>query len=107
MSGVPSTDSRMPPSLDPALRETKAAAARTVSKPTFGDLPEWDLSDLYPGMDSPAFAQDLARAEAECKAFAETYRGKLDGLARDAIAAEALGAAVARYEAVEDLLGRI
>ncbi|HEX8664133.1 MAG TPA: M3 family oligoendopeptidase [Beijerinckiaceae bacterium] len=97
----------MPPSLDPALRATQAAAARTVVKPAFGDLPEWDLSDLYPGMDSPDFAADLARAEAECKAFAEAYRGKLDGLARGEDAAQALGAAVVRYEAVEDLLGRI
>jgi oligoendopeptidase F len=88
------------------LRATQAAA-RTVSKPAFGDLPEWDLSDLYPGMDSPDFAADLAKAEAECKAFAEAYRGKLDTLARGENAAQALGAAVARYEAVEDLLGRI
>jgi oligoendopeptidase F len=97
----------MSPSLDPALRASQAAA-RTVSKPAdFGALPEWDLSDLYAGMDSPDFARDLARAEAECKAFAETYRGKLDGLARGEDAAQALGAAVVRYEAVEDLLGRI
>jgi oligoendopeptidase F len=97
----------MPPSLDPALRATQAAAARTVAKPALGDLPEWDLSDLYPGMDSPDFSRDLAGAEAECKAFAETYRGKLDSLARGGDAHEALGAAVMRYEAVEDLLGRI
>ena len=48
----------------------------------FGALPEWDLSDLYSGMDSPAFREDLIRAEAECKAFADTYRGRLDALAR-------------------------
>ncbi|HEX8166112.1 MAG TPA: M3 family oligoendopeptidase [Beijerinckiaceae bacterium] len=98
----------MPPSLDPALRASPAAAARTVPKAAgFGALPEWDLSDLYPAMDGPEFARDLARAEAECKAFAEAYRGKLDGLARGEDASEALGAAVVRYEAIEDLLGRI
>jgi oligoendopeptidase F len=94
-------------SVDPALRASQAAA-RTVSKPIeLGALPEWDLSDLYPGMDSAEFAADLARAETECKAFAETYRGKLDGLARGENAAAALGAAVLRYEAVEELLGRL
>jgi oligoendopeptidase F len=97
----------MPPSLDPALRASQAAA-RTVSKPIeLGVLPEWDLTDLYPSMDSAEFASDLARGEAECKGFAETYRGKLDGLARGEDAPAALGAAVIRYEAVEDLLGRI
>ena len=40
-----------------------------------GALPEWNLSHLYPGMDSEAFKGDLARAEAECKAFAAAYRG--------------------------------
>jgi oligoendopeptidase F len=97
----------MPPSLDPALRASQAAA-RTVSKPIeLGALPEWDLTDLYPSMDSAEFASDLARGEAECKGFAETYRGKLDVLARGEDAPAALGAAVIRYEAVEDLLGRL
>jgi oligoendopeptidase F len=98
----------MPPSLDPALRAPQAAAARAVAKPIeLGALPEWDLSDLYPGMDSAEFASDLARAEAECKDFAQAYRGKLDALARGEDAATALGAAVVRYEAIEDLLGRL
>jgi oligoendopeptidase F len=58
-------------------------------------------------MDGPEFAGDLARAEGECRAFAETYRGRLDGLARGEDAAVTLGHAVQRYEAVEDLLGRL
>src|SRR3954462_10318136 len=97
----------MTPSLDPDLRAPEPAL-RTGSRPAeLGALPEWDLSDLYPGMDSPDFARDLAWAEAECKAFAETHRGTLDGLARSQDAAHALGAAVLRYEGIEDLLGRI
>ncbi len=80
------------------------AAARSVD---LGTLPEWDLSHLYPGLDSEAFKADLAKAEAECKAIAEAYRGKLEGLARGENAAQALTDAVKRYEAVEDLLGRL
>jgi len=38
-----------------------------------GALPEWDLSDLYPAMDSPELTGDLERVEAECKAFAGRY----------------------------------
>jgi oligoendopeptidase F len=97
----------MPPSLDPALRAPQAAA-RTIVKPMeLGSLPEWDLRDLYPAMGSAEFAQDLARAEGECKEFAQAYRGTLDGFARGEDAAATLGPAVLRYEAIEDLLGRL
>ncbi len=87
-----------------APREATVAAPREAA---LGKLPEWDLSDLYPGMASPAFAEDLARAEQECRAFAEAYRDRLDALARAADASEALYDAIRRYEAIEDLLGRI
>ena len=93
-----------PPSPVPARQTAAALAARTGE---LGRLPEWDLSHLYPGIESKAFRQDLARAEAECKAIAEAYRGKLEGLARGEDAARTLGEAVRRYEAVEDLLGRL
>jgi oligoendopeptidase F len=89
------------------LRSPNAAAQAVRRTAELGALPEWDLSHLYPGMDSPAFAEDLRRAEAECKAVAEAYRGRLDGLARGENAAAALHEAVSRYEAVEDLLGRV
>jgi oligoendopeptidase F len=82
--------------------------ALAAAKPSeLGALPEWDLSHLYPGMDSDVFGTDLARAESECKAFAQTYRGKLDALARGDGASEALGEAVRHYEVIEDLLGRL
>jgi oligoendopeptidase F len=96
----------MPTAFTPfVLRQTAVLAAGRFDD--LGALPEWDLSHLYPDMDSPAFADDLAKAEAECAAFAEVYRGKLDALARADDAAEQLGEAVRRYEAVEDLLGRL
>jgi oligoendopeptidase F len=72
-----------------------------------GMLPEWNLSHLYPGMDSEEFKRDLAKAEAECKAFAAAHRGKLDAMARGERASEALTEVVKRYEALEDLLGRL
>ncbi|MXQ12754.1 M3 family oligoendopeptidase [Microvirga makkahensis] len=88
----------------PPVHQTSSTGAAQVA---LGPLPEWDLSHLYPGMESGAFKGDLARAEEECKAFAETYRGKLDAMARSENAPQALTDAVRRYEALEDLLGRI
>ncbi len=72
-----------------------------------GALPEWDLTDLYPSMDSSQFATDLAAAEAECKAFADAYRGKLERVVTGDSAVLALNEAVRRYEALEDRLGRV
>ncbi|MBV8567365.1 MAG: M3 family oligoendopeptidase [Methylobacteriaceae bacterium] len=72
-----------------------------------GPLPEWNLADLYESMESPAYAADLARAASECRAFSDTFRGKLEAIATGPNAGEELAAAIRRYEAIEDLLGRI
>ncbi|WP_342361174.1 M3 family oligoendopeptidase [Terrarubrum flagellatum] len=77
------------------------------SAESLGALPEWDLTHLYAGMDSPAFAADMAKAQAECSAFAARWRGKLAEAAQGADAAERLTEAVRSYEAIEDLLGRL
>ncbi|RVU15764.1 M3 family oligoendopeptidase [Methylobacterium oryzihabitans] len=84
-----------------------SAALAAVRAVDLGPLPEWDLSDLYAGLDDPAFSADLARAEAECRGFAARYRGRIADLAAAGDAHERLGTAVAAYEAVEDLLGRL
>jgi len=83
------------------------AAATSASAPALGPLPEWNLADLYPAMDAPAFVSDIAKATSECKAFSDAYRGKLATLAGDATAGESLAEAVRRYEALDELMGRI
>src|ERR1700733_2064320 len=72
-----------------------------------GALPEWRLQDLYEGMDSASFADDLERAEREAKLFAEAYRGKIAHLAARPDAGETLAVAVKAYESLQDLTGRI
>ena len=74
--------------------------------PKFGILPEWNLEDLYPSMESAAFSRDLAKAGSECKSFKAAYKGKLETLAKKAPGAGLLEA-IQRYEALEDLLGGI
>src|ERR1700733_5876976 len=70
-------------------------------------LPEWNLDDLYSGLDDPLIKRDLDRADADCVAFEEAYKGKLAELARAPKAGEALAEAVRRYEAIDDLVGRL
>lgn len=82
--------------------ESAAKAAKALGK-----LPEWDLSHLYPSMESPAFAADLQRAHSEAQRFAALYRGKLAVLAERGDASAVLAQAVEVYEKLEDLIGRI
>ena len=67
-----------------------------------GDLPEWDLSDLYSAEDAPELARDLAWLEQDCASFAREYEGKLAGLD-----AAGLLACVLRNEAINRIAGRI
>ncbi|MGE5536459.1 MAG: M3 family oligoendopeptidase [Acidobacteriota bacterium] len=87
-----------------AHRKPKAAA-KSVAR--LGALPEWNLADLYPGMDSPAVKADLEKIESECVAFEQTYKGRLADMAAGEGAGAALAAAVKRYEALDDLMGRL
>jgi oligoendopeptidase F len=67
-----------------------------------GELPTWDLADLYSSPTGSDLDRDLKRAAADAEAFARAYEGRIasfDGAA--------LGKAVAEYEALQDLMGRI
>jgi oligoendopeptidase F len=84
-------------------RKPKKSAARTGS----GKLPEWNLSDLYAGIDAPEIARDLARMDAECVAFETDYKGRLAGRTAKEDGGRWLAEAVRRYEAIDDLAGRL
>src|SRR5690349_16239134 len=90
-------------------RAAKAAKPPATSprrgKPSV--LPEWNLADLYPGIDAPEIKRDLDRVDAECLAFEQAYKGRLGELARSPDAGAALAGAVKRYEAIDDLIGRL
>lgn len=86
-------------------RDAASIAAKAAK--ALGDLPEWNLTHLYPSMDSPEFAADLERALSESQAFAARYRGKLAEIAARDDASVLLAEAVSAYEHLEDLLGKI
>ena len=90
---------------------TKRTAPRSLPKTKkpagLGKLPEWNLADLYAATDAPQVKQDLDRSDAECLAFEQTYKGKLAELARGARAGSDLATAIKRFEAIDDLLGRL
>src|SRR5690349_8165904 len=70
-----------------AAKSAKKVATKTPAKtpvktatraaPKTGVLPEWNLADLYSGIDAPEIAHDLQKMDADCVAFETDYRGKL------------------------------
>jgi len=79
----------------------------SVSRQSLGDLPEWDLSDLYESGQSARFETDLRRAQDMAKDFASAYEGKLTALAGEAEGGVRLAAAIKDYEALDEILGRL
>jgi len=65
-------------------------------------LPVWDLADLYSGPDDPNVSADLGAAAADAKAFAERTAGRLA-----LFSGAELGAAIAEFERLEEVLGRL
>jgi oligoendopeptidase F len=88
-----------------ALR--KPASTKSAPKSKAGKLPEWNLNDLYAGIDTPEIARDLQRMDAECVAFETTYKGKLAEGTAQGDGGNWLAEAVRRYEAIDDLAGRL
>ncbi|MBS0565411.1 MAG: M3 family oligoendopeptidase [Proteobacteria bacterium] len=79
------------------LRDANATAGGGL-----GNLPDWDLSDLYSGEDAPELARDMDWLKAECAAFAADYEGRLAGLD-----AAAMLACIHRHERIEQVAGRV
>src|SRR6201987_5928019 len=88
---------------------SKSAVKRAIRSNSAGRprLPEWNRDDLYRGLEDPAIKRDLDRMDAECAPFEEAYRGRLAGFAAVADGGATLAAAVRRYEAIDDLMGRL
>jgi oligoendopeptidase F len=97
-------DSTLPLTSNPMHAPAKRAARAAAD---LGPLPQWDLSDLYSAIDDPRVKRDLEKADVECLAFEESYRGKLAAIAASADAGRALAEAVARFERLDELLGRL
>jgi len=67
-----------------------------------GDLPEWNLDDLYKGQEDPKLAKDLDWLDTECASFAADYENKLADLS----SAEMLRC-IERNERISAIAGRI
>ncbi|MFQ5438606.1 MAG: M3 family oligoendopeptidase [Paracoccaceae bacterium] len=74
----------------------------TTSSGDLGDLPQWNLSDLYPSTGGPEITADLDWLRGECATFSKDYEGRLATLDADALLA-----CILRYERIQAIAGRI
>ncbi|MEN2494473.1 MAG: Oligoendopeptidase F, plasmid [Hyphomicrobiaceae bacterium hypho_1] len=77
---------------------------QAITNLDLGELPKWDLCDLFPGPNSSELQNALEKVKAEAKVFDAKYRGKLLEKGYDGAF---IALAIHDYEAVSDLLGRI
>jgi len=80
---------------------------KPATTPKLGALPEWNLNDLYPGLDSPEIKRDLEQGDKDCIAFEQEFKGRLIAMADGEDAGHALAEAVKRYEVIDDRLSRL
>ena len=80
----------------------KNTAAEAIHDSDLGDLPVWDLTDLYESPECQALQEDLARCEKDAKALESRCRGRMAELT----GAE-LGQALADYEDLQETLSRV
>ncbi|MDB4197611.1 M3 family oligoendopeptidase [Ascidiaceihabitans sp.] len=84
------------------VQDVNAGSGGIDSDGPMGNLPEWNLDDLYTGEDAPELKGDLEWLETECAAFAADYENKLATLD-----AASLLNCVLRNEKINQIAGRI
>ncbi len=87
----------MPTQSEPAFDASAAGGVDPI-----GNLPDWDLTDLYAAPDAPEVVRDLDWCDTACAEFAATYEGKL----ADLDAKDLLGC-VHAYEKIDLIAGRL
>jgi len=93
---------RLLPAYASASKPTGTSAA---DAPETKGLPEWNLDDLYPGIDSQQYKDDIAYCQDNAKAFEEANSGKLADILRNN--PRDLSLVIAEYEMLEERMGRI
>ena len=96
--------SAFPPLPRPAFAPSSDARAKAAK---LGDLPEWNLGDLYDAPECPELKADLEKAERAAEAMQQSCTEKLDKVLDGGEGGDALVAAVRTFEALSDVLGRI
>ena len=73
-----------------------------MKQKTLGDLPEWDLKDLYSGRESKKLIADIESSSKAAIAFEQQYKGKIKTLSSSELAD-----AITEFEGIDEKLSTI
>ena len=82
------------------MNQQGEAQGTTVAE--LGELPRWNLSDLYAGPECKELQSDIADARDRARSLSESHAGKIASLD-----GAVLGQLIADYETVQEILGRL
>lgn len=88
-------------------RHLSPAEPAVAQKEELGNLPVWDLSDLYKAMDAPEVAEDLAWAAKQAEALKARFKDRIAEIATTPEGGAMLAEAIRASEEIEDRLGRL
>ncbi|PLW75255.1 M3 family oligoendopeptidase [Cohaesibacter celericrescens] len=83
-----------------------AAQDQAGANKVLADLPEWNLDDLYSGLDDPALKADFAQCQSEVEQFAADFQGKLSAMLSEK-GGDSLAEGLKRYEAMQERMGKL
>ncbi len=89
----------------PANNYSPSTVANTNNEVDLGDLPEWNLGDLYASMDSDTYASDVASVLVDAVEFEKSYVGQLAQMAADDL--DGLARSILQFEEFQDRMGKI
>ncbi|MCP4070998.1 MAG: M3 family oligoendopeptidase [Hyphomicrobiales bacterium] len=84
---------------------SQTSESTTNANVSLGDLPQWDLGDLYESMASEAYSGDMERVLVDAQEFENSYAGKLTELARNDT--DSLANSIQKFEQFQDDMGRL
>jgi len=86
----------------PAMMTATAGAGPGAAD--LGEMPEWNLTDLYAAPDAPEVSRDVERCAQMARDIKQTWQGKLVPSGGDG---DKLAEAIRAYEALSDVMGRL
>ncbi|MEK1889037.1 MAG: M3 family oligoendopeptidase [Phyllobacterium sp.] len=89
-----------------ATRAKGVAAVAKADQAALGILPQWNLADLYPSVDSSELKADLVRANDLAVKFEQRWKGTLTAEAAKPNGGD-FADSITEFEALEELIGRI
>ncbi len=89
------------------VRTYSADANNQSAAEALTQLPEWDLCDLYSGLDSEVLRTDLESCGQKAVSFEARFKGQLVTLLKNTDGGDRLAGAVRAFEELQELLGKI